>query len=53
VERGFTYRLGGGVDVTINRKLYWRVGQFDIQPQAWGRHTPYYQNWSTGLGYHF
>jgi hypothetical protein len=52
-EDGFTYRFGGGMDVQLRHKLYWRVLQWDYQPQPWGRHTPFYQNWGSGLGYHF
>jgi hypothetical protein len=52
-EDGFTYRLGGGVDLQLKHKLYWRVLQWDLQPQPWARHTPFYQNWGSGIGYHF
>jgi len=52
-EDGFTYRLGGGLDIELNRKLYWRAIQWDVQPQPWARDTPFYQNWGTGIGYRF
>jgi hypothetical protein len=53
VESGFTYRIGIGGDLDITRKIYWRVLQWDIQPQPWARHTPYYENFSSGVGYRF
>jgi hypothetical protein len=53
IESGFTYRMGVGVDVQFKPHLYWRVLQWDIQPQPWGRHTPYYVNFSSGVGYRF
>jgi hypothetical protein len=52
-ESGFTYRYGGGADFQLTRKVYWRVLQWDIQPQPWARHTPWYQNAGSGLGYVF
>jgi len=52
VESGFTYRFGGGVELQLTRKLYWRA-QFDDQPQPWGRHTPLYKNIGSGIGYRF
>lgn len=52
-ESGFTYRLGVGLDAQITQKLYWRAVQFDYQPQPWGRNTPDYTNWSSGIGYRF
>lgn len=52
-ESGFTYRMGGGVDIQLRSKIYWRAVQWDVQPQPWGRHTPFYQNWGTGIGYRF
>ena len=53
VEDGLTYRMGAGVDVQIRHNVYWRVLQWDVQPQPWGRHTPFYQNFSSGFGYRF
>jgi len=52
-ESGFTYRVGGGVDWQLNPRWYWRVAQFDWQPQPWGRNTPFYTNLSTAIGYRF
>jgi hypothetical protein len=52
-ESGFTYRMGGGADLQVTPKLYWRLLQWDVQPMPWGRHTPFYQNFSSGLGYRF
>ena len=53
VESGFTYRFGGGVEWQLTRKMYWRIVQWDYQPQPWGRHTPFYQNIGSGIGYRF
>ena len=53
VESGFTYRMGMGADLQLTPKIYWRLLQWDIQPQPWARHTPYYQNFSSGVGYRF
>lgn len=53
VEDGFSYRMGGGVDFQLSRKIYWRVASVDLQPQPWGRHTPYYVNVGSGFGYRF
>lgn len=53
VEDGLTYRMGGGADLQITQKIYLRLLQWDVQPQPWGRHTPYYQNFSSGVGYRF
>jgi hypothetical protein len=53
VESGFTYRIGGGAELQWTRKVYWRIVQWDFQPQPWGRHTPFYQNLGTGIGYRF
>lgn len=52
-EDGLTYRAGVGTDVQLNSKVYWRVLQWDVQPQPWARHTPFYQNFSSGLGWRF
>jgi hypothetical protein len=52
-ESGLTYRMGGGVDIQLSSKVYWRAIQFDMQPQPWGRHTPDYSNWGSGFGYRF
>jgi hypothetical protein len=53
VEDGLTYRIGGGLDVQITPRISWRVGQWDFQPQPWGRHLPVYQNFSSGIGWRF
>jgi hypothetical protein len=53
VESGLTYRLGGGADLQMTPKLYWRILQWDVQPMPWGRHTPDYVNFSSGMGYRF
>jgi hypothetical protein len=52
IERGFSYRFGGGVEYQFFSRLYWRV-QWDYQPQPWARHTPFYQNVGGGIGYRF
>lgn len=53
VEDGFTYRIGVGADIQLREHLYWRAIQWDIQPQPWARHTPFYVNLSSGIGYRF
>jgi hypothetical protein len=53
VESGLTYRAGGGVDLQVKGRIYWRVLQWDVQPQPWGRHTPFYDNFSSGVGFRF
>lgn len=53
VESGLTYRLGGGADLQMTPKIYWRILQWDVQPMPWGRHTPDYVNFSSGIGYRF
>ena len=53
VESGFTYRFGGGAEWQWSRRLYWRIIQWDFQPQPWGRSKPFYQNIGTGIGYRF
>lgn len=53
VEDGFTYRMGIGGDLQVTPKIYVRLLQWDVQPQPWGRHTPYYYNFSSGVGYRF
>jgi opacity protein-like surface antigen len=52
-EDGFSYRLGAGVDIQLSHKIYWRALQWDIQPQPWGRHTPWYTNVGSGIGFSF
>jgi hypothetical protein len=52
IEKGMTYRIGGGVEYQVLSRLYWRA-QFDVQPQPWGRSKPYYENLGTGVGYRF
>jgi opacity protein-like surface antigen len=53
VESGLTYRVGGGAEWQFTEHIYWRIVQWDIQPQPWGRHTPLYQNVGSGIGYRF
>lgn len=53
IEAGLTYRFGGGLDARLSNHFYWRVLQLDIQPQPWARHTPWYWNFSSGVGYRF
>jgi hypothetical protein len=53
VEDGLTYRVGIGGDLQLTSKIYWRMLQWDMQPQPWGRHTPFYNNFSSGVGYRF
>ncbi len=49
-----TYRVGGGADYQLTRRIYWRVGQWTAQPVPWARHaSSLFQNFSTGLGYQF
>jgi hypothetical protein len=52
-EDGFTYRAGLGADLQLSPHVYWRMVQWDVQPQPWGRHTPFYTNFSSGIGYRF
>lgn len=52
-ENGLTYRVGAGADVQVSRHFYWRVIQWDTQRQPWGRHTPWYVNMGSGVGYRF
>jgi outer membrane protein W len=53
IESGLTYRGGLGVDLQMSRGFYWRAIQWDVQPQPWGRNTPFYYNFGSGLGYRF
>ena len=53
VVDGLTFRMGGGADLQITPKIYWRIAQFDEQRMPWGPHTPYYVNLSSGIGYRF
>jgi hypothetical protein len=53
VEDGFTYRMGAGADLQLKSHLYWRVIQWDVQPMPWARHTPFYDNFGSGIGYRF
>jgi hypothetical protein len=53
VESGITYRGGLGVDIQLTSHIYWRAIQWDVQPQDWGRNTPFYNNYSSGIGYRF
>ncbi len=50
---GVTFRMGGGADLQITPKIYWRIAQFDEQRMPWAQHTPYYVNISSGIGYRF
>ncbi len=50
-ESGFAYRLGAGADLQLTRRIYWRIIQYDIQPQPWGPPTPWYQNFGGGIGF--
>jgi hypothetical protein len=53
IEDGLTYRAGVGADLQMSPRVYWRLIQWDIQPQPWARHTPLYTNFSSGIGYRF
>jgi hypothetical protein len=53
VEDGFTYLWGGGADFQVSNHFYWRMAEWSVQPQPWGRHTPWYQNLGSGIGYRF
>jgi hypothetical protein len=53
VVDGLTFRMGGGADLQLTPKLYWRIAQFDEQRMPWARHRPYYVNISSGIGYRF
>ena len=50
-EDGLTYRGGIGGDLQLSHRIYWRVVQWDVQPQPWARHTPLYNNFSSGIGF--
>jgi hypothetical protein len=52
-ESGFSYRMGGGFDFQVTDHLYWRVIEYDVQPQPWANNTPIYQNVGGGIGYRF
>jgi len=52
-ESGLSYRLGGGAEYQFKEKLFIRLVQWDVQPQPWGRHRPFYQNLGAGVGYRF
>jgi hypothetical protein len=53
-RNALTYRVGGGADYQLTRRIYWRIGQWTVQPVPWGRHaSSLFQNFSTGLGYQF
>jgi hypothetical protein len=52
-ESGFTYRMGVGLDLQLNQHWYWRALHWDTQPQSWGRHSPWYTDFGTGVGYRF
>lgn len=53
VEDGLTYRGGLGADLQLSTGVYLRLIQWDVQPQPWARHTPFYNNFSSGIGYRF
>jgi hypothetical protein len=53
VEDGVTYRVGAGGDLQLTNKVYWRMLQWDVEPEPWARHTPFYQSWGSGVGYRF
>jgi len=53
IEDGLTYRLGGGADLQLSHRIYWRIVQWDVQPEPWARHTPLDVNFSSGIGYRF
>jgi hypothetical protein len=53
IEDGLTYRGGIGVDLQLTRRIYWRVAQWDVQRQPWGRHGSLYNNFSSGIGFGF
>jgi hypothetical protein len=52
-DSGITYRGGLGIDLQMSRGFYWRAIQWDVQPQPWARSTPFYNNFSSGIGYRF
>lgn len=52
-EDGFTYRLGAGLDIQMSRRISYRLIQWDVQPQDWAGHTPFYNNFSTGISFRF
>ena len=52
-ENGFTFLYGAGLDLQVTRRFYRRAIQFDTQIMPWGRHTPWYTNVGTGVGYRF
>jgi len=55
IETGFTYRLGGGLDVPVSQRFFIRVFQADWQRMPWGTSSgvPYYVNVGGGLGIRF
>ncbi len=53
IEDGLTYRFGSGADLQLSPRVYWRLVQWDEQPQPWARHTPFYVNFSSGIGVRF
>ena len=53
-RNAITYRVGGGADYQLTRRIYWRIGQWTAQPVPWARHaSSLFQSFSTGLGYQF
>jgi len=53
IEDGLAYRLGLGGDLQMSQHIYWRMIQWDVQPMPFARHTPFYENFSAGVGYRF
>lgn len=53
VEDGLAYRVGAGADLQLTNKVFWRMAQWDVEPEPWARHTPFYQSFGSGLGYRF
>jgi hypothetical protein len=50
-QDGLTYRGGVGADLQMSHRIYWRMVQWDVQPQPWVRHAPFYNNFSSGTGF--
>jgi hypothetical protein len=52
-ESGFTYRMGVGLDLQFNKHWYWRALHWDTKAMPWGRNSPWYTDFGTGVGYRF
>jgi hypothetical protein len=53
-RNALTYRVGGGADYQLTRRIYWRIAQWTAQPVPLPRHaSSLFQNFTTGLGYQF